>query len=84
MSAAILLLPLYAFTARTGTILQLYLYLSAHLVADRHWVTSKYQTGCIMLHVLGGITERIRVTFDKSVCATYFPNSVRHLNTTLH
>jgi hypothetical protein len=32
----------------TFTILPLYLYLSAHFVADRHWVTSKYQTGCIM------------------------------------
>ena len=32
----------------TFTIWPLYLYLSAHFVADRHWVTSKYQTGCIM------------------------------------
>jgi hypothetical protein len=43
----------------TFIISPLYFYLSAHFVADRHWVTSKYQTGCIMLHVLGGITERI-------------------------
>ena len=61
--------------------LPLYLYLSAHFVAERHWVTSKYQTVCIMLHVSGVLLSEYEVTFDTSVCSTYFPNRVRRLIT---